>query len=374
VRKKLLIFGLSAALLALGIYSASEYFEISPTLVREGPSAKARANAYLALERWLEETCHPVEVLSGKPDESVFSGRNILCIQASGSAWEENANAGLFSWVRGGGFLFLYGDSDAPGNAAVKNFLKELGIRIQTRSGRNVFRSQDSYDFPDFDPRLILKPVKENPNRPRMKCHRDSGGYIRLISVPLGKGAVAVCGDPLFMRSRFLWKEANAHLAWELTGARDPAGEGITFIRGKNVKDSMYDAFAAKGSLLFVIISAGILAVTGFWMVIPVFGQTKQDQERPGRPLRERFLAEGCFLKKFGALDSYLEMYRKEIQFKSRLGSDADPLILARRLAPLCGMDEEIIRKALTPRKNVKFREFIKQTKILRTLWEKINR
>ncbi|MDR1315539.1 MAG: hypothetical protein LBK13_01590 [Spirochaetales bacterium] len=372
--RKLLIFGLSAALLALGMYAASEYFEISPESVREGPSAKARANAYLALERWLEETGHPVEVLIEKPGESVFSGPKILCVQASGSAWEENVTAGIFSWVRGGGFLFLYGDRPALENAAVKNFLKELGVRIQTLSGGDGFRQRGNKDFPDFDPRLIVKPVKENPNRPRMKCYKDSGGYIRLISVSMGKGAVAVCGDPLFMRSRSLWKKENARLAWELTGARDTAGEGIIFIRGRNEKDSMYGALAAKGRLLFVIISAGILAVTGFWMVIPVFGRIKNDLERPGRPLRERFLAEGRFLKKFGALESYLEMYRKEIQFKSRLGSEADPQVLARRLAPLCGMDEQIIRKALMPRKNVKFREFIKQTKILKTLWEKINR
>jgi hypothetical protein len=127
----------------------------------------------------------------------------------------------------------------------------------------------------------------------------------------------------------------------------------------------MYDVFSARGKLWFMIAAGLVLVVTGFWMVIPVFGRPKNDQERPGRPLEERFLAEGSFLKKFGALDSYLDIYRKEILLKSRQGNDIAPKDLAGRLAPLCGMDEKTVREALTPRRGIKFREFIKQRKIL---------
>jgi hypothetical protein len=372
VRRKVLIFGLISALLALGIYAAPKYIEIYSANVWEGPSPEARMNAYFALERWLEKTGHPVEVMTKKSDASVFDRRKVFCVQASGLDWTEDANAKIFSWIRDGGFLFLHWDKDPSENRGLRNFLQELGVGVWPASGTQASGRESSKAFPDFNTGFILKPVKENPNRPRMLCRKDSMGVIRLISVSLGKGAIALGASPRFMHSRSLEKEVNARLAWELTGARDSAGEGIVFIRGRNVKDGMYEAFSAKGSLAFLIISGLLLVVTGFWMVIPVFGQPGKDPEKPGRPLRERFLAEGSFLKKFGALDSYLDIYRKEIWFKSRLGSDAAPETLAVRLAPLCGMDEKTIREALTPRRGVKFREFIKQRKILKTLWESL--
>jgi len=48
--------------------------------------------------------------------------------------------------------------------------------------------------------------------------------------------------------------------------------------------------------------------------VIPGFGLVKWDDEKPSRPLRERFLAEGRFLKRYGALDFYSQAYVREIK------------------------------------------------------------
>jgi hypothetical protein len=370
VHKKPLIFSIVCALLALGVYSALEYFEIRSETVWEGPSRKARMNAYLALERWLEKTGHPVQTVTKKSDESVFAQRKVFCVQASALDWTENTPAAIFSWIRDGGFLFLHWDTRTPENANTQKFLKTLGLRTQAAPETKDPQPQEG--FPDFDRRFTLKPIKENPNRPRMLLRKDPGGHIRLAALPLGQGGIALGGEPLFMRSSNLKKAENARLAWELTGAKDSAGEGIVFIRAGIAKDTMYEAFSARGSLVFVIASALVLIITGFWTAIPAFGRPKIDQERPGRPLEERFLAEGSFLKKFGALDSYLDTYRKEIRLKSRLGSDKTPEALAGLLAPLCGMDEKTIREALSSRRGVKFREFIKQRKILKTLWESL--
>jgi hypothetical protein len=177
------------------------------------------------------------------------------------------------------------------------------------------------------------------------------------------------------MMSDYLEKEANVRLAWELTGAKDSGGRGIGFVRVKRTQNSLYKAFGAKGNLVFVIAAGLVLVVTGFWMVIPLFGQPKKDRERPGRPLRERFLAEGSFLKKFGALETYLEAYIREIQFKSRLGGGSGVSgaeTQARQLAQRCGMDEQSVREALTLRRGIRLRKFIRQRKILETLWESL--
>ena len=67
-----------------------------------------------------------------------------------------------------------------------------------------------------------------------------------------------------------------------------------------------------KGNLFPVVISAIILIVMGFWMVIPVFGLVSVEKQRTSKPIRERFTAEIRFLKKYRALDHYLDVYGRE--------------------------------------------------------------
>jgi hypothetical protein len=45
-----------------------------------------------------------------------------------------------------------------------------------------------------------------------------------------------------------------------------------------------------------------------------MFGFFKQDDEKPLKPIRERFLAEANFLKKYRALDTYRAAYIREIR------------------------------------------------------------
>jgi hypothetical protein len=67
-----------------------------------------------------------------------------------------------------------------------------------------------------------------------------------------------------------------------------------------------------RGNFLPVIVSALLLIVIGFWMVIPVFGLVIYEKKKSARPIRERFLAEAGFLKKYKSLYYYLDTYRRE--------------------------------------------------------------
>jgi hypothetical protein len=49
-------------------------------------------------------------------------------------------------------------------------------------------------------------------------------------------------------------------------------------------------------------------------MVIPVFGLVFYEKQKTSRPIRERFTAEIRFLKKYGALNHYLEVYERELK------------------------------------------------------------
>jgi hypothetical protein len=49
-------------------------------------------------------------------------------------------------------------------------------------------------------------------------------------------------------------------------------------------------------------------------MIIPLFGRTRPVPALPGKPLRERFLAEGRFLFTYNGLDRYLSAYEAELE------------------------------------------------------------
>ncbi|MDR1933558.1 MAG: DUF4350 domain-containing protein [Spirochaetales bacterium] len=376
MRNRLLVFIVSLMILALIACGVYESFEVYPKQERLPPSREARRNTYLALERWLEKTGHPVRVLTDEPAAVPSAAGEAVCVaEASRIDWKQTR--GLFSWIEGGASLVLSLDRDSGGSKELAAFLALLGVRrtAQSRTPRpasgNSRPPGDSPEvFPDFDSSVGLKPVKENPKRKAMVCRRDSGGTIRLITVSLGKGSVTVCGFPRFMMWRVLQEDKNSALAWELTGARDPANAGVLFIRAGRVQENFYSTIRSHGELVFLIVSALTLIVVGFWMVIPVFGRPKPEVLRPGRPLRERFLAEARFLKKYGALESYLEVYIREIKLRLRMG-DGDH-VPESFLAERCGMDRRDIERAFFSGRGVSLREFMQRRKILETILESL--
>jgi hypothetical protein len=121
------------------------------------------------------------------------------------------------------------------------------------------------------------------------------------------------------------------------------------------------------------VVSALIVVIAGFWMVIPVFGRRKPGACLPGRSITERFLAEWRFLKKFRALETYLAAYIQEIRIRQGVLEEAfRPELSASLLASRCGLPEREVRNALLPGKNIKFREFLRYRKILETILEKL--
>jgi hypothetical protein len=175
----------------------------------------------------------------------------------------------------------------------------------------------------DFDKRIDFTAFFDEADpdtEPRfpdtVRTLRDEKGVIRLVTVPVGAGQVTVTGRPWFMYSHNLDEEQNARLSWELMGA---AGGDVLFIRELvEVAPSFWGRIVERGSLLPLIVSLLLLLTVGFWMLIPVFGVLRENAPQPGKPIRERFLAEGCFLRKYGALATYYKVYIREIQRGAR--------------------------------------------------------
>ena len=391
-------FVVAAALLALLAFVAHSLLEIYPRTKYLPLSREARMNEYLALDRWLNGMGIPVRtesfagfsIISAAPERRIF-------IQSSLFSWSEESVQYLVNWVEEGGELFLSLDHEyMPSYSEYFQLyedgplllLEEFGIEASTQS-----RSFSRYDpeAPNYDIGVSLDYAPEFFSEGEDFALTDSDGVVRLIRITRGKGKFTITGHPYFLRSNNLNKAANARLAGALFAAdkngnkndnkndndNENEDEGCLFIRGTTRGRGLVGSLFRQGNLLEPCVAGLVLLVVCFWMVIPGFGVVRGDNEKPGKPLRERFLAEGLFLKRYGALNFYRESYLKEIKrrFARKEGILADEAIQGRVLEILgksAGQRDCRIFTKVLHGENISRREFPRMITIFNTILERI--
>jgi hypothetical protein len=347
------------ALIALGLLAYTS-LEIAPRKVPVPPSRDVLANDYYALQKWLAETGHPVRLKSRVNPAAITAGaEKAAFVQADLCKWEE-AEKILRPWMEDGAFLVIT-MKDPPADEDLAAFLAGFGISAEAYppadgspgageiseggSGREEeYRDGGPDIFPDFfrDLRFHIAAGNEMNLAPGFGLTRagegpsgaagpftmkDRFGDIRLIRVPLGKGALTVLGRPRFMFNNYIRRDINARLAWELTGAlAGRENPGLLFVRGRRAAKSLFGKIADRGNFLPLVISAALLVILGFRMLVPSFGPVFKEKKNTARPIRDRFLAEIGFLKKYHALDSYLAVCVREISQRQR-GREEDERI-----------------------------------------------
>jgi hypothetical protein len=367
--KKILVFVIAAAALALLTILAYTNLEIIPQRIFRPPSREVLVNDFFALEKWLAKTGHPVRfVKRGDFSRIISAPEKTVFIQASVFDWE-GAGEPLTNWIGEGGFLLVSVDSPPDEDEALETFLSGFGVyagiidrSLADEAGEeNNDADPPREDLPDFDGtmRFSLTETPENSAGTSIVTIPAAGNAIRLMKIPLGAGAIAFIGLPRFMRNDYLEREVNARLAWELTGAQTGTGNpGLLFIRGRRQVKSLFGKLADRGNFLPLGLSALILIIIGFWMVIPPFGLLFQEKKRSGRPIGERFLAEIRFLKKYRALDTYGAVYIHEIKRKLR-GREAGPEL-------------ERLETVLNTAGSLSYKDFIQTLQKLGTMMERL--
>jgi hypothetical protein len=360
-RHVIIVAAVAGALLLLGLLAYTR-FEIYSEAEIIPYSREARNNEYLALDRWLAGTGHPVRAVpSGNPGVLEAGPERFVCVQASRFDWN-GAEDTLLPWMERGGRLVVF--MDPSGREALAPFLAALGIRAElweeSREEPDEYLQDDEvppdeggeYAAPDLDRRIVFYPAGDDGGRGEpLETVRDGKGNVRIVTARRGKGSAAFTGRPWFMRNEFIDAPPNARLAWRLTGAALEEREGLLFIREKTGGRHFFGRLAERGNPLPLALSVLILTAVGFWMVIPSFGPSLRDEEPSLRPIRDRFLAEIRFLKKYDSLDSYLRLYMDDLKRRSRGGAEET----AARLAPL----EEALRpgKKLSLKKTILYLE-----------------
>ena len=379
-------FGITMAVLAVLALAAWALFETEPVTKWVPPSREARGNQYLALDRWLKESGVSARIKSAG-DISMISQaaeRNIF-VQASLFRWNDEAVEYLTDWIEKGGKLFLVLDYQTmPLTSYLVHdetwiyreeepftLLKEFGITAETETGARG-NNYDS-EAPGFDRDLSFQ-VSEDTNAVILK---DWTGHNRLVNVKRGKGELTVSGRPRYLYSNNLGEAPNARLAWALfaEGEAESPESGWLFIRGSTKVRGLLGSLWQEGNLPVPIVSVLVLLIICFWAVLPMFGPVREEAGTPLKALRERFLAEGRFLKRYGALDMYTGKYVKEI--KRRLAGKeglVDNEEIEKRVLEIWGKQGEksaILLKALRGEKFT-YNEFPKMVIIFKTILEKI--
>ncbi|MDR0402077.1 MAG: hypothetical protein LBH35_00650 [Treponema sp.] len=347
-------------LLGIGIFCYTK-LEIVPATRWKDPSREARENPRLALERWISGRGIPVRTLFDGTVETILEGpEKTIFIMSSCFDWDD-AEEGyrLNSWAKAGGRLVISIDTYTAG-WQLSEYLITLGVEEYESdyesagepaedeyaedelSGNELSESESSegsssedeapedesliVDFdniPSLDDRIefVITGKSEDVDKisiiPSYTGYSDDARYLNdralLVHLEMGAGSITITGEAYFLNNWPLRSESNAHLAGALF-VETPPENGVLFIRkGRNEKH-LFGSLAEKGNTTALLVSAIALIITGFWMVIPLFGRTRPVPALPGKPLRERFLAEGRFLYAYNGLDRYLSAYEAELE------------------------------------------------------------
>ncbi|MCL2093660.1 MAG: hypothetical protein FWH12_05625 [Treponema sp.] len=321
-RNYLIGLGVSVFVLGLLALGAWYFFEIYDTVSYVAPSREAQVNDYLALDRWLRDQGIPVQVHdSGDLSLLARSPQGRIFIQASLFRWSYGTSEYLSRWIERGGLLFLsldfgrYMDLDLGlESSGVYAFIEEFGISLD--QGTALPGTTYDSDSPSYDRSRAFSLLEPHADARLML---DWSGIARMVEVRRGRGALIVTGRPNFLSSYNIERPPNSRLAWGIfgsgtLGASDPQDEGWLFIRGQTRVQGILGSLFRQGNFTVLLISAVVLILICLWAVIPVFGLVRGDEEGSAKPLRERFLAEGRFLRRYRALDLYRQVYMREIR------------------------------------------------------------
>jgi hypothetical protein len=217
----------------------------------------------------------------------------MVFIQAPLFDWADGAADYLTRWVDDGGTLLLVLDNTVVWQEKEPIILLEkFGISAEEILPRRNYRNSTGRNVTEY-----------------------RNGATRFEQAKRGSGKIVALADSDFLRSSNLGEEPNTRLAWALFASEhDSAESGWLFIRGKTRVRGLLGTIFRQGNFAVFLVSIFALLAVCFWAVIPGFGLVKWDDEKSSRSLRERFLAEGRFLKSYGALDFYSQAYVREIK------------------------------------------------------------
>jgi hypothetical protein len=360
------------------------FFTIERYTIKTGESIEAKKNIYLAIDRWLIETGHELLIYeSGGTEQIIDSRKKNIIIFSSSFDWNDYQNLEeLIRYENNHVTIFI----DGPEDERLSDFLFNFNIECHF-DGLWRYQNIDDDDNEDeaddafeekttFDEAVYFSAIDADKNSDDNYL-QDKRGNIRLIRVQFMAGSLIVSGTPLYMDWNFIRDSeyhGNSHLAWSISGALDTGKQGFAIFRSKKAAsgkthhddyaDNFFGLFFQNKASYLIVLSALALIIAGFCVTFPAFGRWKLERVAPGKSIRERFLYEGRFLKKYKALDLYLKHHADDIRAHyHKRGIDTDDAI-ARHVHIMYDIDSEDISAILGSKKKITAKDLLKYRNI----------
>lgn len=309
------IFICAVIILFLGIAAVLfyHYFEIVQDNISVPPSREYYSNSYLALERWLNASGRPVQTNYWFTLKDYTGTENtFFIIEPYSYLYDDISNETLTQWIYSGKNLIVcLNNIDIDDTRReIIDYISQFGITVGTTPSYYEYTSGNS---PDLHWRIKF----DIENEENYLTVKDNHNNIRIVRINIGNGSLTIMGYPRFMQNHYLKEEPNARLAWELIGVISDE-TGVCFVQNtkqEKTQKNLLGTLMQRGNIIPALVSVFILIILGFWMVIPVFGILKDGKKKNSRPIKDRFIAEISFLKKYKGLyyyDEALEKIRSE--------------------------------------------------------------
>ena len=320
-------------IIMIGVFCYTR-LELVETTRWKSPSREAQANPYLALDRWLASAGLSVRVLSSGTIGMIPAGEQTVFMECNRVNWAGSAAAvekTLVPWARNGGRLIV--SIDTYENPDLEAFMEALGLKLmspgeteaeeaETENPEAEERETKTELLRSFFNSWRFQVIEKKPFVDRILIMKGLDKSIGLVKLETGGGWVVFTAGAAFLHNYTLTGEGAALAGNLFLEAPD---RKVLFVRGLAGERRFFGNLAERGNPAALLAALALVIITGFWMVLPPFGRYRPETEKPGKPLRERFLAEGRFLKKYGALDRYLEAYERELEQRRRIAGNTVP-------------------------------------------------
>lgn len=354
-----------AALLALGLAATLLLSRLQPyqETVERGPSAKVRANPYLAAEKFLRQegiVLQPAENLEASVRQP---GRNhTLLLLADRSQMTSAQAERLLKWTARGGHLVFVAERlwDEQSGRSGDPLLDQLGIRQYLSDTLQVGASNAAPQSADPPPKLA-KFYMDHKQTPALLAFDDrfhlydphnhgtawanSATATHLLQLAHGAGSVTVLTDSWIWQNAKIGEHDHAWLLWYLTRGRQ------VILLHRNTPDTLPQLLLRHFPQ--ALLALALLLALGLWRAGMRQGPLQSGGTPARRQLEEHLRANADFLLRHCGQNGLLQSLQTEIlQRAQHRHPDLARLTEEeqwQRLALLCRRPPEQIRAAMQP-------------------------
>lgn len=300
------VFGILAALLAtlvaVGIAMSLERVTVRR---RQDPGVEARADRYLAFDRFMTRMGRP---LTRRSDADALGalprGGALILDRQRAFAMTDQRVADLFGWVGGGGYLILIpeepGETDTVA-ATLQLSWKDLDqlddvVAIERGPSDSVVPpDQVSVLVPGHAKPLVI-PFSRGLDTAKVESEWVAATApfgAGVVHLKVGRGAVTVLPSlDRFLENWAIADEDQAELVWTLLSTYQPRGS-VMFLSQMRVPSLTAWLMAELPLAMF---GTGVLIALWLWRIVPRFGSARPEPPASRRELREHLLAIGRFI------------------------------------------------------------------------------